>query len=75
MNSLIERLIAAHRLLSREIRRELRHRFPDHFRLVRLKKRRLVVKDQLHRHLPDAARFRRAAREALRGAPTLRARS
>jgi hypothetical protein len=66
MNSLIERLIAAHQMLNREIRRELAFRFPDHFRLARLKKERLAVKDRLFRHLPEAAKFRRSAREALR---------
>ena len=65
MNSLIDRLIAAHRRLNREIRRELAFRFPDHFRLARLKRERLAIKDRLFRHLPDAAGFRRSAREAL----------
>lgn len=65
MNSLIERLIAAHRMLNREIRRELAHRIPDHFRIVRLKKERLAVKDRLVRHMPDTADFRRTARRAL----------
>lgn len=65
MNNLIERLIAAHRMLNREIRRELAHRIPDHFRVVRLKKERLAVKDRLFRHLPEPADFRRAARRTL----------
>ena len=65
MNSLIERLIATHRLLNREIRRELRHRAPDHFRLVRLKKQRLAVKDQLYRHHPGGMGLRNAARQVL----------
>ncbi|WP_298692219.1 YdcH family protein [uncultured Sphingomonas sp.] len=65
MNNLIERLIAAHRMLNREIRRELAHRIPDHFRVVRLKKERLAVKDRLVRHLPDARDLRHAARRAL----------
>lgn len=65
MNNLIERLIAAHRMLNREIRRELAHRIPDHFRVVRLKKERLVVKDRLFRHVPEPADLRRAARRAL----------
>lgn len=65
MNTLIERLIAAHRVLNREIRRELARRVPDQFRLNRLKKERLAVKDRLFRHLPDAAEMRRAARLAL----------
>ena len=65
MNNLIERLIAAHRMLNREIRRELAHRLPDHFRVVRLKKERLAVKDRLSRHLPEPGDLRRAARRAL----------
>ena len=44
MNSLIVRLIATHRMLNREIRRELARRIPDHIRLTQLKKRRLMVK-------------------------------
>ena len=70
VNQLIERLIAAHRLLNREIRRELSRRAPDSFRLVRLKKERLAIKDRLFRHFPDAAEMRRVARVALRRART-----
>ena len=66
MNAMIERLIAAHRMINREIRRELQHRLPDSLRLKHLKKQRLAVKDRLFRHYPDAAQFRRAARVALR---------
>jgi hypothetical protein len=65
MNVLIERLIATHRLLNREIRRELAHRFPDQLRLARLKKQRLAVKDRLFRHVPEASELRRAARRFL----------
>ncbi len=65
MNSLIERLIATHRMLDREIRRELQRRMPDSLRLMDLKKRRLAVKDQLFRHRPNAADFRAAARQVL----------
>lgn len=68
MNQLIERLIAAHRQLNREIRRELSRRMPDPFRLARLKKQRLGVKDALFRHVPDAAEMRRMARAAIRRA-------
>lgn len=75
MNALIERLIATHRFLNREIRRELKRVVPDHFRLVRLKKMRLAVKDQLTRHNPGAAHMRRFARQVLTrlraGPPTL----
>jgi hypothetical protein len=65
---LIERLIAAHRILNREIRSELARRIPDQFRLRRLKKERLAVKDRLFRHFPDAAEMRRIARGAIRRA-------
>jgi hypothetical protein len=65
---LIERLIAAHRILNREIRRELTRRVPDQLRLIRLKKERLAIKDRLFRHFPDAAEMRRIARDALRRA-------
>jgi uncharacterized protein YdcH (DUF465 family) len=66
MNVLIERLIATHRLLNREIRRELGRRIPDQLRLTRLKKQRLAVKDQLFRHVPEAAELRRLARKLLK---------
>ena len=65
MNALIQRLIATHRVLNREIRRELARRFPDQIRLVRLKKERLAIKDRLFRHFPDASHMRRAPRVAL----------
>ncbi|WP_404338404.1 DUF465 domain-containing protein [Sphingomonas sp. MMS12-HWE2-04] len=68
MNELIQRLIAAHRILNREIRREVARRFPDQLRLARLKKERLAIKDRLFRHFPDAAEMRRVARVALRSA-------
>ena len=66
VNQLIERLIAAHQVLNREIRRELARRVPDAFRLTQLKKQRLAIKDRLFRHFPDAAEMRRVARVALR---------
>jgi hypothetical protein len=47
MNSIIYRLTVIHRRLDDEIRRELKTRFPDSFRLLRLKKLRLAVKDRL----------------------------
>lgn len=65
MTNLIERLVAAHRMLNREIRRELSRRVPDSFRLKQLKKERLAIKDRLFRHFPDASEMRRAARLAL----------
>lgn len=68
VSNLIERLIAAHRILNREIRRELARRAPDRLRLTRLKKERLAIKDRLFRHFPDAAEMRRIARGAIRRA-------
>ncbi len=65
MNALIERLIATHRRLNGEIRRERARRAPDELRLKQLKKLRLATKDQLARHVPDGADFRRAARRLL----------
>jgi hypothetical protein len=71
VTNLIERLIAAHRHLNREIRRELARRTPDSLRLTRLKKERLAVKDRLFRHFPDAAEMRRVARVAIGRARTI----
>ena len=68
VSNLVERLIAAHRILNREIRREVARRFPDPLRLNRLKKERLAIKDRLFRHFPDAAEMRRIARDVLRRA-------
>lgn len=65
MTNLIERLIAAHQLLNREIRRELARVAPDALRLRDLKKQRLAIKDRLFRYFPDAADMRRVARAAL----------
>ena len=48
MNAFIYRLSVIHRKLDDEIRRELRLRFPNSIKLLRLKKLRLAVKDRLH---------------------------
>lgn len=48
MNAFIYRLSVTHRKLDDEIRRELKLRFPNSIRLLRLKKLRLAVKDRLH---------------------------
>jgi hypothetical protein len=66
MNTLIARLIATHRMINREIRRELGRRIPDHLRLTRLKKQRLAVKDQLFRHVPETGELPRLARKLFR---------
>ena len=54
MTAFIYRLSVIHRRLDDEIRRELKRRFPDTIRLLRLKKLKLAVKDRLHRHLRKA---------------------
>jgi hypothetical protein len=51
MNAFIYRLSVVHRRLDEEIRAELKRRFPDSIRLLRLKKLKLTVKDRLHRAL------------------------
>jgi len=72
MNQLIERLIAAHAMLNREIRRERARTAPNDLRLTRLKKERLAVKDRLFRLFPDADMMRVVARSALRRMRTAR---
>jgi hypothetical protein len=52
MNVTLYRLTVIHRRLDEEIRRELKRRFPDTTRLLRLKKLKLAVKDRLYRNLP-----------------------
>lgn len=47
MTAMMYRLSVIHHRLDREIRRELKRRFPDSIRLLRLKKLRLMVKDRL----------------------------
>jgi hypothetical protein len=51
MNPFVYRLSVIHRRLEDEIGRELKKRFPDDFRLLRLKKLKLAVKDRLHVHM------------------------
>ncbi len=48
MNPFIFRLTVIHRRLEDEIKRELKKRLPDTFRLLRLKKLKLAVKDRLY---------------------------
>ena len=50
MNATLYRLSVVHRRLDEEIRREMRRRVPDGLRLLRLKKLKLAVKDQLAGH-------------------------
>jgi hypothetical protein len=42
-----------HRQLDEQIRRELKQRVPDSFKLLRLKKLRLRIKDRLHARKPQ----------------------
>ena len=72
MNSPMMRLIAAHRSLNREIRRETAALRPDALRLTQLKKRRLAVKDQLFEHLRTAGEIRQIARLLIGRVPALR---
>ncbi len=51
MNPFIYRLTVVHSRLEDEIRRELKKRLPDSFRLLRLKKLKLANKDRLHAHI------------------------
>ncbi|MCR5870747.1 MULTISPECIES: DUF465 domain-containing protein [unclassified Sphingomonas] len=53
MNAFMYRLSVIHRKLDDEIRRELKRRFPDSIKLLRLKKLRLAVKDRLHHGFRD----------------------
>lgn len=43
------RLMKYHQKLDRELRAELARRWPDLFRIQKLKRLKLVVKDRLHR--------------------------
>lgn len=49
MNPFNYRLTLAHSKLDSEIRREQKRRVPDAWRLLRLKKLRLAIKDRMHR--------------------------
>ena len=56
MNALLYKMTLLHRRLDSEIRRELKRKFPNHFRLLRLKKLKLAVKDRLHNHVSGRRR-------------------
>lgn len=49
MNALSYRLLMLHSKLDAEVDHEQKRRFPDLFRLLRLKKLRLVIKDRMAR--------------------------
>lgn len=51
MNPVLYRLMRTHARIDAEVRREHKRRFPDSFRLLRLKKVKLAVKDRIHRLL------------------------
>ena len=51
MNPFNYRMTLAHSRLDAEIRREQKRRVPDSWRLLRLKKLRLAIKDRMHRLL------------------------
>jgi hypothetical protein len=57
MNPFIYRLTVIHRRLEDEIRGELKKRVPDSFRLLRLKKLKLAIKDRLHAHMRSKRRL------------------
>ncbi|HEY0626235.1 MAG TPA: DUF465 domain-containing protein [Allosphingosinicella sp.] len=49
MNAVMYRLTRIHRKLDEEIRREMKRRFPDSIKLLRMKKLKLAIKDRLFR--------------------------
>ena len=49
MNPLMYRLSLVHSKLDAEIRQEQKQRIPDSWRLLRLKKLKLAIKDRMHR--------------------------
>ena len=51
MNYQIYRMAVVHRKLDEEIKQEGKRRIPDTFRLLRLKKLRLALKDRLAGHI------------------------
>ncbi|MCD2323157.1 DUF465 domain-containing protein [Sphingomonas sp. IC-56] len=53
MNPFTYNLIRLHGQLDEQIRRELKQRMPDGFKLLRLKKLRLRIKDRLHARMPQ----------------------
>jgi hypothetical protein len=65
MKSIIQRLLAAHRTLDREVSRELAQRNPDQLRLARLKRERLATKDRLAFVTAKASEVGAVARDML----------
>jgi len=51
MSNFTYNMIRLHKRLDDQIRHELKQRMPDGFRLLRLKKLRLRIKDRMHAHL------------------------
>lgn len=54
MSSSTYRLMRIHRSLDESIRKEMRRKLPDSFRLLRLKKMKLAVKDRLSSVMREA---------------------
>ncbi|PAX08850.1 YdcH family protein [Sphingomonas lenta] len=66
MSAYVDRLVQAHRTLSRAIRQERARPGADSLELARLKKRRLAIKDRLSLIFPDVSEMRCAGRAALK---------
>lgn len=56
MSGLIERLLAVHRMLSREVRRESRKKHSNAARIARLRAERHAIKERVGRHAPKHLR-------------------
>ena len=55
MNARLYRLLETHQRIDDALRREQRRRWPDRFRIVRLKTLKLRAKDLIHRFTRKAA--------------------
>ena len=56
MNFFLYKMTRLHGKIEEEIRSELKRRFPDNWRLLRLRKVRLQVKDRLYDHMLQGRR-------------------
>ena len=63
--SITARLLTAYHMLGRELRRGRKRRFPDHARLARLERERLLLKDRIARHAPPTEATLALARRVL----------
>ncbi|PAX08861.1 hypothetical protein [Sphingomonas lenta] len=66
MHTLVERLLAAYLMLSREIRRARRRTHPNAERIARLRAERQAVKSKLARHWPTPNSALAFVRQSLR---------